>query len=38
MAALDKLQDIELTIKSSSPDDRVICMQGLLGLCLRARS
>ena len=38
MAALDKLQDIELALKSSSPDDRVICMQGLLGLCLRARA
>ena len=38
MAALDKLQDIELALKSSSPNDRVICMQGLLGLCLRARS
>ena len=38
MAALDKLQDIELALKSSSPNDRVICMQGLLGLCLRARA
>ena len=38
MTALDKLQDIELALKSSSPNDRVICMQGLLGLCLRARS
>ena len=38
MAAVDKLQDIEQALKSSSPNDRVICMQGLLGLCLRARS
>ena len=34
--AVNKLQDAELTIKSGGVDERVICAQSLLGLCLRA--
>ena len=36
--AVNKLQDAELTIKSGGVDERVICAQSLLGLCLRAKA
>ena len=36
--ALNRLQNAELSIKSGSLDERVICSQCLLGLSLRAKS
>ena len=36
--AASKLQDAELVIKTGKLDERVICAQCLLGLCLRARA
>ena len=32
-----KIQDIEISIKSKTIDDRTLTAQSLLGLCLRAR-
>jgi len=37
MDMVNRLQDIEINIKSKSIDDRTFTSQSLLGLCLRAR-
>ena len=37
MDMVNRLQDIEINIKSKSIDDRTLTSQSLLGLCLRAR-
>ena len=37
MQMVNRLQDIEISIKSKTIDDRTLTAQSLLGLCLRAR-
>ena len=37
MDMVNRLQDIEIKIKSKTIDDRTFTSQSLLGLCLRAR-
>lgn len=38
LAAVNRLQDCELQVKSNVPDDRTIAAQCLLGICLRAKA
>ena len=37
MQMVNRLQDIEISLKSKTIDDRTLTAQSLLGLCLRAR-
>jgi hypothetical protein len=37
MHMVNRLQDIEISLKSKTIDDRTLTAQSLLGLCLRAR-
>ena len=38
MAIVNRLQDVELQIKSNRFNDEIITSQSLLGICLRAPS